>query len=105
MLIPEEVIQDILVATDIVEVAQGFTVLQASGAHYTGLCPFHEEDTPSFVVSPRRQLFTCFGCHEHGNVLWLVMRCLSLDFAGAVAHLAARAEVELPGWSDDAEPE
>ncbi len=92
-LIPEEVIQQVIDRTNIVELIGSYVPLKKAGANYKALCPFHQEKTPSFVVTPHKQIFHCFGCHEGGNVLSFVMKHERLDFIEAVRVLAAKAGV------------
>ena len=69
-LIPEDTIQEIIRANDIVQVVEQYLPLEhKSSANFFGLCPFHKEDTASFSVSPSKQIFYCFGCHKGGNVV------------------------------------
>jgi DNA primase len=66
--IPEEVIDQVLKASNIVDVVEGYLPLKQTGKYYRALCPFHTEKTPSFTVNPERQIFYCFGCGEGGDV-------------------------------------
>ncbi len=95
-LIPEDVIGQVIDRTNIVELIGSYIPLKKAGANYKALCPFHNEKTPSFVVTPGKQIFHCFGCHEGGNVLSFVMKHERLDFAEAVRMLAAKAGVVIP---------
>ncbi len=90
---------------NIVEVASEFTALKRQGANYSGLCPYHEEKTPSFSVSPEKNFYYCFGCQKGGDAIKLVMELKSLPFAEAVSHLAERfgIELKLEGRSPEAE--
>ncbi len=92
----DEIVERVREAADIVEVIGEHVSLKRAGASYKGLCPFHSEKTPSFVVSPGRQAFYCFGCNEGGDVFSFVMRYHGLDFGEAVRQLAARYQVPLP---------
>lgn len=65
---PEEVIEEVRLRTDIVEIISEYVSLQRKGKTYLGLCPFHTEKTPSFTVTPEKQMFYCFGCNVGGNV-------------------------------------
>jgi DNA primase len=94
--IPPELIDRIREATDIVEVISRYVSLKSTGKGFKGLCPFHQEKTPSFTVNPDRQFFHCFGCKAGGNVFHFVMRAESLDFVEAVKELAQRAGIPLP---------
>ena len=95
-LIPEATISEIKQAADIVDVVSQVVVLRKAGRNYVGLCPFHTEKTPSFTVSPDKQIFHCFGCGTGGNVFTFVMRQESLSFPEAARMLAGRYGVEIP---------
>src|SRR5215813_5384417 len=95
-LIPEEVVQEVLLRTDIVDVIGDYVQLKRTGANAKGLCPFHQEKTPSFTVSPAKGLFYCFGCHASGNVFRFLMQHEHMTFPEAVRFLAARSGVRLP---------
>src|SRR5581483_1466856 len=82
-------------ATDIVALVEGYTRLRKSGSRYVGLCPFHQERTPSFGVSPERGTFKCFGCGEGGDAITFVEKKENLDFGGAIEWLADRFGVRL----------
>lgn len=94
--IPEEVVQEVLLRTDIVDVIGDYVQLKRTGANAKGLCPFHQEKTPSFTVSPTKGLFYCFGCHASGNVFRFLMQHEHMTFPEAVRFLAARYGVRLP---------
>jgi DNA primase len=94
--IPQEMIQRVREAVDLVEVVSGHLSLKKTGQNYTGLCPFHSEKTPSFVVSPSKQVFHCFGCGAGGDVFGWMMRMENRSFPEAVQRLAERARIELP---------
>jgi len=93
---PEEVIQEVSNSNDIVEVVSEYVKLKKSGSSLMGLCPFHKEKTPSFSVSPDKQLFHCFGCGAGGTVINFIMRIENLDFIEAIKLLAERAGIDLP---------
>src|SRR5437773_796859 len=95
-LIPEEVVQEVLLRTDIVDVIGDYVQLKRTGANAKGLCPFHQEKTPSFTVSPAKGLFYCFGCHTSGNVFRFLMQHEHMTFPEAVRFLAARYGVRIP---------
>ncbi len=80
---------------DIAEVIGDYVVLRKSGQTYWGKCPFHNEKTPSFSVSPERQTFHCFGCGKGGDVYTFIMEIENLDFREALERLAERAGVKL----------
>ena len=88
-------IEQVVAATDMLEIVGRYTQLKKTGANYTGLCPFHEEKTPSFSVDPAEKLYYCFGCGEGGDLLSFVEKKESLDFSGAVEYLAERYGIEL----------
>ena len=95
-MIPEDIIQQVVDRTDIVELIGSYIPLKKAGVNYKALCPFHNEKTPSFVVTPNKQIFHCFGCHEGGNVLSFVMKHERLDFTEAVRLLAVKSGVVVP---------
>lgn len=82
-------------AVDIVDLINGYTDLRRAGGQFTGLCPFHEERTPSFSVNPTEKLYYCFGCQEGGDSISFVQKTESLDFAQSIEWLADRYGVEL----------
>jgi DNA primase len=101
--IPLQTIEQIAAANDIVEVIGSYFPLKRAGANFKALCPFHQEKTPSFIVSPQRQTFHCFGCGVGGSVFRFVMDYEHVDFPSAVRKLAARVGipvVEEQGPSD-----
>ena len=91
--IPSETIEQIAAANDIVEVIGSYFPLKRAGANFKALCPFHQEKTPSFIVSPSRQTFHCFGCGAGGSVFRFVMDYEHIDFPSAVRKLGARAGI------------
>ena len=95
-LIPQRFIDDLLNRTDIVEVVGSRIQLKKTGKNYSACCPFHQEKTPSFTVSPDKQFYYCFGCGAGGNALGFVMDHDHLDFPQAVEDLAKRAGLEVP---------
>src|SRR5437667_2640846 len=95
MAIPSETIEQIAAANDIAEVIGSYFPLKRAGVNFKALCPFHQEKTPSFMVSPTRQTFHCFGCGAGGSVFRFVMDYEHIDFPSAVRKLAARAGVTL----------
>ena len=95
-LIPEQVIADIRERTDIVQVIGQHVQLKRAGVNHIGLCPFHDEKTPSFNVNSQRQFYHCFGCHESGDVIKFLMKIEGRRFLEVVEDLAARAGIEIP---------
>jgi DNA primase len=93
--IPSETIEQIAAANDIVEVIGSYFPLKRAGANFKALCPFHQEKTPSFMVSPSRQTFHCFGCGAGGSVFRFVMDYEHVDFPSAVRKLATRAGITI----------
>ena len=96
MYYPDEVVDQVRTANDIVDVIGQSVQLKKSGRDYIGLCPFHNEKTPSFSVSRIKQMFYCFGCHKGGNVITFVEEYDHLSFTEAVEALAGRAGIRLP---------
>lgn len=105
--IPEETIQQVLAATDIVDLVGRSVKLRRAGSNFTGLCPFHNEKTPSFNVSPSRQSFHCFGCGAGGDAFKFVMQHDGLTFLEAVKRLADAAGIRIQEevWDANAEKE
>jgi len=95
-MIAQEILQAIEQRTDIVELIAGYLPLKKKGNNYMALCPFHREKTPSFSVSPSRQIFHCFGCGKGGGVIRFLMEHERLTFVEAVEALAKRSGVEIP---------
>ncbi len=93
--IPESVIQDILSRMDVVELVGRTVKLKKTGSNYSGLCPFHNEKTPSFTVSQTKQFYHCFGCGAHGDAIAFVMEQQGLSFVEALESLAGETGVEL----------
>jgi len=94
--IPEDKIDEIKRRINIVDLVSGFVILKQAGRSFIGLCPFHKEKTPSFTVSPDKQIFYCFGCGEGGNALAFVMKINGLTFPEAIRYLAKKTGVALP---------
>ena len=92
----EELIEEIRSRNDIVDVISGYVRLQKKGSSYFGLCPFHNEKSPSFSVSRQKQMYYCFGCGAGGNVYTFLMEYENFSFVEAVKYLADRAGIELP---------
>jgi DNA primase len=93
--IKDSSVEAVKATTNIVTVVEGFTRLRKSGGRFVGLCPFHQEKTPSFGVSPDRGTFKCFGCGEGGDAIAFIEKIEKLDFVGAIEWLAGRFNVPL----------
>ncbi len=89
-------IEEIKSRIDIVELASEYLTLKKAGRNYTGLCPFHQEKTPSFTVNREKQMFYCFGCGEGGNAITLLMKIANMTFPEAIKLLAEKTGVILP---------
>ncbi len=96
MYYPQEIIDQVIAANDIVSVIGEHVHMKRSGSGYMGLCPFHNEKSPSFSVSPGKQVYHCFGCGESGNVVTFVMKYENATFQEALKILADRAGIKLP---------
>lgn len=92
----DDLIEEVRSANDIVDVISGYVRLQKKGSTYFGLCPFHNEKSPSFSVTPGKQMYYCFGCGAGGNVITFLMQYESFTFQEALEALADRAGMELP---------
>ena len=97
-MIPDSFKQDLLNRVDIVDVVSRYVQLKKGGANYLGLCPFHNEKTPSFTVSPAKQFYHCFGCQAHGNAIGFLMAYSTLGYIDAVKELAASVGMQMPEW-------
>ncbi|MBM7577620.1 DNA primase [Jeotgalibacillus terrae] len=100
--IPEEVVDQVRLNTDIVEVISEYVQLKKQGRNYFGLCPFHGENSPSFSVSPEKQIFHCFGCGAGGNVFTFLMDHNGMPFQEAVAALGEKSDIQFD-FSDTGE--
>ena len=96
MYYPDEIVEEIRMKNDIVDVISGYVKIQKKGSSYFGLCPFHNEKSPSFSVSPGKQMYYCFGCGAGGNVFTFIMEYENFSFQEAIKFLAQRAGVSLP---------
>src|SRR5579859_1032135 len=94
-MISQQTIQQILSRIDIIEIVGGFVKLKKRGTNYLGLCPFHNEKTPSFTVSPAKEIYKCFGCGRSGNTISFLMEHEKYSYAEALRWLAARYNVEV----------
>ncbi|MDA3860183.1 MAG: DNA primase [Melioribacteraceae bacterium] len=95
MQIPEHQIEEIRSSTDIVDLISGFVQLRKRGRNFIGLCPFHNEKTPSFTVSPEKQIYHCFGCHAGGNSFKFLMEYKNISFVESVQELAENLGIKL----------
>jgi len=100
--IPEQFIDELVSRTDMVDLVGNYVRLNKKGNNYWGLCPFHSEKTPSFSVSPDKQICYCFGCHKGGGAINFVMELENMSFIEAVRHLAQRAGMTVPESDYDA---
>ena len=96
MAIPQQTLDEIQERTDIVSLVSSYIPLKKSGRNFRTVCPFHSEKTPSFFVSPNRQIFHCFGCQAGGDVVSFLMQHENLTFPEAVRTLAKECGVEIP---------
>ncbi|MCL1848874.1 MAG: DNA primase [Clostridiales bacterium] len=101
--IPEDIVEGLRKQADIVEIVGSYVSLRRQGQNYSGLCPFHQEKTPSFVVSPAKQIYHCFGCGKGGNAFTFLMEHEGVSFQEAVEKLAQRYGVQLP--EEEASPQ
>ena len=92
----EEIVEEVRQNNDIVSVISQYVHLSRKGRNYFGLCPFHNEKSPSFSVSPDRQIFHCFGCGVGGNVYTFLMKIEGITFKEAIETLAEKANIQLP---------
>ena len=94
-MIPESFKQDLLNRVDIVEVVSRYVRLKKEGANFQGLCPFHNEKSPSFTVSPAKQFYHCFGCGAHGNAIGFLMSYGGLGYVDSVKDLASMVGMQV----------
>jgi DNA primase len=95
-LIPDSFIEELLARSDVVELIERRVPLKRVGSEFQACCPFHDEKTPSFTVSPKKQFYHCFGCGAHGSVIGFLMQYEGLEFLDAVEELARAAGLEVP---------
>ncbi len=96
----DEIIEEVRQSNDIVDIISQYVHLKRSGRNFFGLCPFHNEKSPSFSVSPDKQIFHCFGCGVGGNVFTFLMKIEGISFIEAVQTLAERANIQLPTFEN-----
>ena len=99
----DEIIEEVRQSNDIVDVISQYVRLTRKGRNYFGLCPFHNEKSPSFSVSPDRQIFHCFGCGVGGNVYTFLMKIDGITFRESLETLAERANIQLPTLENNAD--
>lgn len=92
----DEIIEEVKNSTDIVDLISQYVNLKRRGRNFFGLCPFHSEKSPSFAVSPDKQIFHCFGCHAGGSALHFLMKIEGINFKEAIETLAERSNIQLP---------
>ena len=92
----DDIIEEVRMKNDIVDVISQYVKLTRKGSSYFGLCPFHNEKTPSFSVTPSKQMYYCFGCGAGGNVYNFIMEYENYSFGEALSHLAGRAGGAVP---------
>ena len=100
-MLPQSFLDDLIARNDIVDVVGSYVALQQKGSNLFGLCPFHNEKTPSFSVSPSKQIFHCFGCKKGGDVITFVKEIENLSYIEAVQFLAKRVNLEVPDDRQD----
>ncbi|MBQ3600699.1 MAG: DNA primase [Lachnospiraceae bacterium] len=103
MFYPDEIVEEVRQRNDIIDVISGYVKLKKSGSNHMGLCPFHNEKSPSFSVSQNKQMYHCFGCGVGGNVFTFIMEYENFTFVEALKHLADRAGIRLPEWESSPE--
>lgn len=104
--IPDETIEQLKTANDIADIVGEYVQLKRQGKNFLGLCPFHDEKTPSFSVAPDKQIFHCFGCKKGGNVITFLREIENFTFHQAIQFLAERSGIQLPKQSfENANPE
>ena len=103
MAFPRQFLDELVSRCDIVDVVSSYVALQHKGSNYFGLCPFHNEKTGSFSVSPDKQIYYCFGCKRGGGVISFIMEIEGLSFPDAVRFLAKRVGMTVPEEEADRE--
>ena len=99
----DELIDEVRAASDIVDIISQYVILKRSGRNFFGVCPFHKEKTPSFSVSPDKQIFHCFGCGAGGNVIHFISKIENISFKDTIEMLADRAGIALPAFDNGAD--
>ena len=99
----DEIIEEVRQNNDVVDIISQYVHLTRKGRNYFGLCPFHSEKSPSFSVSPDRQIFHCFGCGVGGNVYTFLMKIEGITFKESLEQLAERANIQLPTLENNAD--
>ncbi len=102
-MITQETVSQIIARTEIVDVIGDFVKLKRRGANYLGLCPFHNEKTPSFTVSAAKELYKCFGCGKSGNTISFLMELEKLSYPDALRWLARKYNVQIEETAVDPE--
>ena len=95
-MVPQSFIQELLYRIDIVDVVGRYVPLRKAGSNFSACCPFHNEKTPSFIVSPTKQFYHCFGCGKHGNAINFLIEHTGMSFVDAVENLAASVGLQIP---------
>ena len=103
MAFPQSFLDEVIARNDILDVVSSYVHLTKKGSNYFGLCPFHNEKTGSFSVSPDKQIFYCFGCKKGGGVINFIMEEENLTFPDAVRFLAKRANLQVPEETESQE--
>ena len=101
----DELIEEIKNSNDIVDIISQYVILKRSGRNFFGVCPFHKEKTPSFSVSPDKQIFHCFGCNAGGNVIHFISKIENVDFKESIQILADRVNIKLPTVDNEKDAE
>ena len=103
MAFPQQFLDELIARNDILDVVSSYVHLTKKGSNYFGLCPFHNEKTPSFSVAPDKQIYHCFGCKKGGGVINFIMEEENLSFPDAVRFLAKRVNLEVPEEQENRE--
>src|SRR6476469_8575332 len=103
-MIPEAFIQELLNRVDIIDVVDSNVPLKKAGANYSACCPFHNEKSPSFTVSPTKQFYHCFGCGAHGSAIGFLLEYSGLGYVEAIKDLAQNVGMVVPQQEDRLPP-